>query len=479
MSWEVFERIYSGHWFLSSYNAQLWVRAFPRLGGGNFLSQVVWIMDKGVCHNVFRSDEFEKSAQHISGQLANNGAWRTDIYKHIDVITKKYFKAGERLRKLPLATMTDDQLTREIERVIPLQRLHQGYSTLVNGLITDGRNHLSNRIHKELKNAMGSSHFETHWPLLSMPTRMSLRQQKEHAMAVLAKQVKTKPASLVARKLKYLHEKYCWLDYLYLGPPATFEQFQVELEEARQNPTALAIPHQLRQRKEQQRALMKKFHFGKRERFLVWLSQRVIWQKGYRKEMQHHGFYCYEPFFREVARRKKVQDWRTISFLFPWEMSNFIKNTAPPVAQLRKRKAFSAFIVTRVRDRFLLGSAARDFVEKLRIKKSQSDVKEIIGQCAYHGKARGTVKIIQVPTDMGRMNEGDILVSQATSPDLLPAMRKAAAIVTSTGGLICHAAITARELKIPCVVGTGNANIVLKNGDRVEVDATHGIVKKL
>src|SRR3972149_8293178 len=119
MSWEVFERIYSGHWFLSSYNAQLWVRAFPRLGGGNFLSQVVWIMDKGVCHNVFRSDEFEKSAQHISGQLANNGAWRTDIYKHIDVITKKYFKAGERLRKLPLATMTDHPPTREKRAGIP------------------------------------------------------------------------------------------------------------------------------------------------------------------------------------------------------------------------------------------------------------------------------------------------------------------------------------------------------------------------
>lgn len=58
-------------------------------------------------------------------------------------------------------------------------------------------------------------------------------------------------------------------------------------------------------------------------------------------------------------------------------------------------------------------------------------------------------------------------------------MRKAGAIVTNTGGLICHAAITSRELKIPCVVGTATATLVFKDGDRVEVDATSGVVRKM
>ena len=87
------------------------------------------------------------------------------------------------------------------------------------------------------------------------------------------------------------------------------------------------------------------------------------------------------------------------------------------------------------------------------------------GQCAYVGKVCGKVKIIQIPADMEKMNHGDVLISQATSPDLLLAMKKASAIVTNTGGLICHAAITARELKIPCIVGTGKATLIFKDGD--------------
>lgn len=80
---------------------------------------------------------------------------------------------------------------------------------------------------------------------------------------------------------------------------------------------------------------------------------------------------------------------------------------------------------------------------------------------------------------MEKMDDGNILISQATSPDLISAMKKAAAIVTNTGGLICHAAITSRELKIPCIVGTGNATLIFKDGDLVEVDAQKGTIKKI
>lgn len=77
------------------------------------------------------------------------------------------------------------------------------------------------------------------------------------------------------------------------------------------------------------------------------------------------------------------------------------------------------------------------------------------------------------------MKEKDILVSFATNPNLMPAIRKAAAIVTDEGGLTCHAAIVSRELGIPCVVGTKIVTQILKDGDKVEVDARKGIVKKL
>ena len=66
-----------------------------------------------------------------------------------------------------------------------------------------------------------------------------------------------------------------------------------------------------------------------------------------------------------------------------------------------------------------------------------------------------------------------------TTPDYVPAMKRAAAIVTDKGGRTCHAAIVSRELKIPCVIGTKIATQVFKTGDIVEVDAERGIVKKI
>ena len=80
---------------------------------------------------------------------------------------------------------------------------------------------------------------------------------------------------------------------------------------------------------------------------------------------------------------------------------------------------------------------------------------------------------------MGKMEQGDIMLSHTTFPALVPAMKKAAAIITEDGGITCHAAIVARELQTPCVVGCKNATYILKDGDMVEVDANKGIVKKI
>ncbi len=95
---------------------------------------------------------------------------------------------------------------------------------------------------------------------------------------------------------------------------------------------------------------------------------------------------------------------------------------------------------------------------------------------ASPGTATGPVKIVLDLKDLDKVEKGDILVTTMTTPDMVPAMRKAGAIVTDEGGLTCHAAIVSRELGIPAVVGTGNATKVLKEGMVVTVDAHRGIV---
>ena len=98
------------------------------------------------------------------------------------------------------------------------------------------------------------------------------------------------------------------------------------------------------------------------------------------------------------------------------------------------------------------------------------------GAAASLGSISGPVKIIHKPTEIDKIMPGDILVTEMTTPDYVPAMRKASAIVTDTGGRTCHAAIVSRELGIPCVVGTGKATSILKNGQIITVDGVNGLV---
>jgi phosphoenolpyruvate synthase/pyruvate phosphate dikinase len=104
-------------------------------------------------------------------------------------------------------------------------------------------------------------------------------------------------------------------------------------------------------------------------------------------------------------------------------------------------------------------------------------LKEVKGTVAMKGIVRGVVKVIFKDEDMAKFNEGDILITTMTRPEWVPVMKKSGAFVTDAGGMLCHAAIVARELGRPCVIGTKIATQVFKDGDMVEVDAERGLIK--
>jgi pyruvate,water dikinase len=110
---------------------------------------------------------------------------------------------------------------------------------------------------------------------------------------------------------------------------------------------------------------------------------------------------------------------------------------------------------------------------------TETDIKEFKGQAVSPGIAKGKVKIALLARDSHIIKKGEVLVCSMTSPDYVLAMKKASAIVTDEGGLLCHAAIVSRELGKPCIVGTKIATRVLKDGDLVEMDADKGVIKIL
>ena len=109
----------------------------------------------------------------------------------------------------------------------------------------------------------------------------------------------------------------------------------------------------------------------------------------------------------------------------------------------------------------------------------ESEVMEFKGNIAFKGKIQGIAKVVMNAHQIGKVNEGDILIAPTTAPSYIVGMGKASAFVTDEGGITSHTAIVAREMKKPCIIGTKIATKVLKDGDLVEVDAERGIVKKL
>ncbi|MGV9710328.1 phosphoenolpyruvate synthase [Gordonia sp. NPDC003424] len=100
------------------------------------------------------------------------------------------------------------------------------------------------------------------------------------------------------------------------------------------------------------------------------------------------------------------------------------------------------------------------------------------GLSAAPGTASGAVRILHSPNEGAALLDGEILVAPMTNPDWLPTLRRSAAIVTDAGGMTCHAAIVARELGIPCIVGARSATKDLTPADVVTVDGTHGQVRE-
>lgn len=199
--------------------------------------------------------------------------------------------------------------------------------------------------------------------------------------------------------------------------------------------------------------------------------------KIYRRYAQIYVSYKMSFILEEIARRLKLSVIE-VRFMLTREIAEALIYGKADKKSLKKRVKFCVYSVEKNKEDVFIGEKAKRLAKSVEMKKIK-DIEEFSGQTGCIGKAKGIVKIIIRPSDMDKMNKGDILVSIATDPDIVPAMKKAAAIVTEQGGVTSHAAIVSRELGIPCVIGTKIATRVLRDGDLVEVDANKGIVRKI
>jgi phosphohistidine swiveling domain-containing protein len=202
----------------------------------------------------------------------------------------------------------------------------------------------------------------------------------------------------------------------------------------------------------------------------------MVYLRTQRADYFHHASALVLPFVRDAARLLKVS-YHDLLYFSPEEVAEALCGTYDLLSDLQERQK-DFLVYYGAHTAVLSGVESRAYVSQRTIfDRFEEHVDEVRGVSAYKGVIRGRARIVITSEDGVRVERGDILVSTMTTPNFIAAMERAAAFVTDEGGILCHAAIVAREMKKPCIIATKIATRVLHDGDLVEVDADKGVVR--
>ncbi|PIR93479.1 hypothetical protein COT99_00585 [Candidatus Falkowbacteria bacterium CG10_big_fil_rev_8_21_14_0_10_43_10] len=364
-------------------------------------------------------------------------------------------------------------LEKYLNKMLPVDKLKSKVGEYLSVLITPLKE--SNRIKEEIS-------------LLKIVGEAQKNKQakelfKKKPEIILARLPRRFPA--LYKKILAHRKNYCWITFDYDGPAQSLESYLDQIRGLiKQNFFIAKRLREISQEKERVKKLQGKYvkEIGlgqdKQYAFLFKLARELMHLKDYRKDALYKSYYHADKLIREIGKRLLLSPIQ-VKHILPAEMKAVLVRGKCQERELNERIKYSVLLFPASGVKIYTGAEAKKIVKAKARATKKIEAEEISGQVAYPGKARGIAKLIFTAADMSKMEQGNILVSPATNPNLIPAMKKASAIVTDKGGITAHAAVISREFKIPCIIGTDIATQVLRDGDKVEVDAEMGIVRKL
>ncbi|MCD4760375.1 hypothetical protein K8R42_00570 [bacterium] len=275
-------------------------------------------------------------------------------------------------------------------------------------------------------------------------------------------------------------EKYKWINFGYLGPEWGKDDFILRLRELEEkgSPEEILKEHieYLAKIKVVREKTEKEINLTEQEKFVFKVARDFSFIKNYRVGIRHYFCYISKIIFDALSKKLNIPI-DVFYYANQGELTKLILGGIKDYSDILARKNF--YCEYREGNNFSIFSKTQldKIVEEKFIKEEIEEADELKGQPAFLGKVQGKVKIVLRRKDIDKVEEGDVLVAVYTDPNLLPAMKKAAAFITEQGGITSHAAIVAREMKKPCIIGTKIATKIFKDGDTVIVDANHGIIK--
>ena len=211
---------------------------------------------------------------------------------------------------------------------------------------------------------------------------------------------------------------------------------------------------------------------------LVTLLREYVYLRSYRLEMLNKSNIFIQPILKRIGEKVGLS-LREVCAMTAEEIINSLEGGDLPVKEIQKR--LKGYVYIQQKNNYKIYTDGLESIKELEFGKEQyyGKLTELKGTPACEGIVKGKVRVILSKEEISLLEEGEILVTSMTTPDFVIAMEKSAAIVTDEGGILCHAAIVSREMKIPCIIGTQISTKVFNTGDLVKVDANKGIVRKI
>ncbi len=432
---------------------------------------------------------FEEASQKFFQRAVNEPSFSAEVNGKLFVAIKEVNRFSRDLLSTDFSTKTNKEIIDLCEKYVQLEKEMIGWGMfpvimeIEHNLYTDFLTQLVDKKNKKLNAGVSVAELVA---VLSTFQGETEAKREQFELLKLALQVKnTSALPGFNPQLKSHAVEFGWLTYGYGGPAWGEKEFTESLVALLNNEN---VAEKLKEFENSEAELATKVTFyenklqltpGEKEYFAI--ARDFMKGKALRKEAMSLAAYASEPLHREIAKRLNLSFLQARLMVLSELKVALEGGMVVDEKELNLRKKYVVFGVFRNgKDTLVLTGKGAEFLGNLiRVEKVASDLSMLSGSCACSGKATGIVKIINHPSDMAKMQKGDILVSYATTPDIVPAMKIASAIVADLGGLTSHAAIVSRELGVPCVIGTKIATKWLKDGDKVEVDASKGIVRKL
>ncbi len=421
-----------------------------------------------------------KSGKIVFDRLKKNPEYVDEIEKNVLPLANEAADYAMKISKTDLKEKTSEEMIEILNTYIAKVTPSFSWGLLLPALDFEPDLHLTNHLQAYLRKSFPQSADEM-FSILTTNTEdktwQAIEEEEFLKLAML-------PESQIQTALVKHSEKFVWIPWAWRGPTKwDLQYYQALLASVKKDPTFNAAAKlkekqsKIAEIKKKQNEFEKLVSSEMLKMFRI--ARKISWLKPFRKEIQIKSIYYFETWIKEASRRSGIP-LELFRFQTLEEMKAAVNGKPLDIGLLQERRKSCVCLIEPNGMKIYSGIEAERFRKNHIIRqKLDKNISQLRGATAVPGKVTGIVKIVNSVADFGKMNEGDVLVSVSTNPALLPVMKLAAAIITDTGGLTCHAAIVSRELHIPCITGTKVATKWLKDGDKVEVDASKGVVRKV